>query len=186
MPITVPGGSTNVTVNGSDVLDLATQIRNALVYAQHDLGDLTVTSVDGSQPLPSPGPAGTHELVLSATGTVHAAIPSGYDCVVVIGSSPVTLTGIQGSAILDDQGGDLFLVDGSAGIASIAAVSGANTIQASGQYAISMSSDPEDMLVFAGGSGTVATGQGQNTVVGDGSGTGNLILSPGTDDWIVA
>jgi hypothetical protein len=77
-------------------------------------------------------------------------------------------------------------VDGSAGIASIAAVSGANTIQASGQYAISMSSDPEDMLVFAGGSGTVATGQGQNTVVGDGSGTGNLILSQGTDDWIVA
>jgi hypothetical protein len=105
MPITVPGGSTNVTVNGSDVLDLARQIRDALVFAQDELGDLGVTTVDAaSQPLPNPGPEGTQELVLFATDTVDTAIPAGWGYVVVTGSSPVTLTGIQGAAILDDQG----------------------------------------------------------------------------------
>src|SRR5690348_1632487 len=121
MPITVPGGSTDVTVSAGegDALNLAAQIGAILKDIQTTSGSLDVVTTSGSAPYPSaPTTGGATQLVLTSP-TVAGVIPSGYDYVVVSGSSgtPATVVASNTQVIGNDDGGT-FIVSGNSTVAA--------------------------------------------------------------------
>ena len=95
MAVTVRGPantSVTVTTGSGDILDLATQISNALATIE-SAGAFAITTVSGAGLLPPAINPDNNELQLSGPGGVNGTIPAGYNYVINVGSTSSTLSG---------------------------------------------------------------------------------------------
>ena len=131
MAVTVPGPTGVVTVSASqgDVLGLAQKI-SAMLGAAWNADNLAIDTISGA----APSTGKITELLLTDP-VVTGAIPSGWDAVIVNGSSgtPAFVVADNSRLLVDDNGGT-FIVSSTS---TVAATSGGNLVAATGTYEIS-------------------------------------------------
>jgi len=179
--ITVPGTASGsvitVTTGTGDYLKLARQMANALASAS--IGStLNVASVTAGSAVPATIFVGTNEMAVTGSGGVSTTVPSSWNYVVNLTSSPDTIVSSNNQVLSGDQGATII----ETGTNTVVATGGNNFVQDTGNYVISTGLNGGNDTIFASGSGTVGAGAGANFV--SVSGTSNFVVSAGVGDTI--
>ncbi len=176
--ITVPGtagGNIVVSTGQGDYLKLAQQMATLLNGARFGNSFTVATVTAGSAVGAAPSGSPT-ELGVTGAGGVATNVPSSWNYVVNVTSSPDTIVSSNNQVLSGDQGATII----ETGTNTVAATGGNNFVNDIGNYLISTSTGND--TIFASGSGTVAAGIGANFV--SVSGSNNYVVAAGNGDTI--